>query len=125
MPELPDITIYLERLAPRIHGEPLENILIHNPFVLRSVEPSLAEAVGRNVVALERLGKRIVIGLQDDLFIVIHLMIAGRLRWRPFGKKLAGKMTMASLAFPRGTLYLTEAGTQRRASLHLVRGARL
>ncbi len=105
-----------------IQGEPLERVLIHNPFVLRSVDPPLSTVDGRAVATLERRGKRIVIGLEGDLFIVIHLMIAGRLRWRPPGKKLAGKLTMASLAFPRGTLYLTEAGTQRRASLHLIRG---
>jgi len=105
-----------------IHGEPLERVLVHNPFVLRSVEPPLSAVDGRRVVTLERLGKRIVIGLDGELFLVIHLMIAGRLRWRPPGKKIAGKLALASLVFPGGTLYLTEAGTQRRASLHLVHG---
>ena len=123
MPELPDITIYLERLAPLIQGEPLDGIAIHNPFVLRSVTPPLAEAAGHRVQSLRRLGKRIAIGLDNELFVLIHLMIAGRLRWRPPGKKIAGKLALASLAFPHGTLFLTEAGTQRRASLHLIAGA--
>ena len=105
-----------------IRGERLERVLVHNPFVLRSVEPPLSAVDGRRVVTLERLGKRIVIGLDGELFLVIHLMIAGRLRWRPPGKKIAGKLALASLVFPGGTLYLTEAGTQRRASLHLVHG---
>ena len=122
MPELPDITVYLERLAAFTAGEPLELIEIHNPFVLRSVNPPIGEAAGRRVVSFRRLGKRIILGLQGDLFLVIHLMIAGRLRWRPPGKTLASKNVLAALTFPRGTLYLTEAGTSRRASIHLVRG---
>jgi formamidopyrimidine-DNA glycosylase len=123
VPELPDITIYLERLAPRILGETLEGVVIHNPFVLRSVEPPITDVAGHRVRGLQRLGKRIVIGLDEGLFLVIHLMIAGRLRWREPGKKAGGKLALASFIFPGGTLYLTEAGTTRRASLHLVRGA--
>lgn len=122
MPEIPDIVVYLERLAPLILGEPLEQVEIRNAFVLRSVSPAVAEVAGRRVVALRRLGKRIVIALEDDLFLVMHLMIAGRLRWRPTGKKSPGKIALAALAFPRGTLYFTEAGATRRASIHLVRG---
>jgi formamidopyrimidine-DNA glycosylase len=122
MPELPDITVYLERLAPLIMGERLDGVELHNPFVLRSVTPPIADAVGKRVTSLRRLGKRIVIGLEPDLFIVIHLMIAGRLRWRPPGKKIAGKLGLASFTFPGGTLWLTEAGTTRRTSIHLVEG---
>ena len=122
MPELPDITVYLERLAPLILDEPLERVVIRNPFVLRSVTPPLVFVDGRRVVSLTRLGKRIVIGLENDLYLVIHLMVAGRLRWRPSGKKLVGKLALASFVFPAGSLLLTEAGTQRRASLHLVDG---
>jgi formamidopyrimidine-DNA glycosylase len=122
VPELPDIAIYLERLAPRILGETLEGAVIHNPFVLRSVDPPIAAAAGHRVSTLQRLGKRIAIGLDEGLYLVIHLMIAGRLRWREPGKKIGGKLALASFVFPRGTLYLTEAGTTRRASLHLVRG---
>lgn len=123
MPELPDIVVYLERLDALVTGQPLERIEIRTPFVLRSVEPPIAAAAGRRVTGLRRMGKRIVIALDGDLFIVIHLMIAGRLRWRPPGKKLGGKLVLAAFAFPEGTLYLTEAGSQRRASLHLVAGA--
>ena len=123
MPELPDIAVYLERLDAFIMGEPLGAIELYNPFVLRSVDPPIASAAGRRVTTLRRLGKRIVIGLEDEQFLVIHLMIAGRLRWRPPGKKIAGKLALAKFDFPRGALFLTEAGTTRRASLHLVAGA--
>ncbi len=123
MPELPDVEVYLAKLAPLVLGEPLERITLRNPFVLRTVRPTPAEAAGRRVVGLRRMGKRIVIALEGGLFVVIHLMIAGRLRWRPAGgKRLGGKLVLAEFAFPRGTLYLTEAGTTRRASLHLVEG---
>ena len=130
MPELPDISIYLERLRPRILGQVLERIALAKPFVLRSVEPPLAEAQGRRVVALERLGKRIVIGLERDLFLVLHLMIAGRLRWidaapssgRGKPAKVPRTLILATFDFPTGTLVFTEAGTTRRAALHLVRG---
>jgi len=122
MPELPDITVYLECLAPRVLGRRLEHVRVANPFVLRTVEPALERAEGRTVTALRRVGKRIVLGLEDDLFLVIHLMIAGRLRWRAPGAKPPRGHVLATLAFPTGTLALTEAGTTRRASLHLVRG---
>ena len=121
MPELPDVVLYLERLDALLRGEPLERIELRHPFVLRSVEPPLAAVVGRRVLSTRRLGKRLVLGLEDDLFLVLHLMIAGRLRWRSAGKKLAGRMVLATFGFPRGTLYLTEAGSTRRATLHLVR----
>jgi len=123
LPEIPDLTVYLERLESLILGEPLSNIALQNPFVLRSVEPPPQVAVGQRVNSLRRIGKRIVIGLDNDLFIVIHLMIAGRLRWRPPGKKITGKLALASFEFPAGTLFLTEAGTTRRAAMHLVKGA--
>ena len=122
MPELPDITVYLERLAPRVLGQPLERLIIRNPFVLRSVSPSPAEVAGARVTGLRRLGKRIILALEGERFIVIHLMIAGRLRWHAAGAKPPGKIALASFAFPTGTLVLTEAGTKRRASIHLVAG---
>jgi formamidopyrimidine-DNA glycosylase len=123
VPELPDITVYLERLQPLIGGETLERIDLFNPFVLRSVAPTLDEVEGSRVTSLRRIGKRIALGLENGTFLVLHLMIAGRLRWRPPGKKIAGKLALAGFAFPRGTLFLTEAGTTRRASIHLVRSA--
>jgi formamidopyrimidine-DNA glycosylase len=122
VPELPDIQVYLERLAPLILNQPLERIVIRSPFVLRSVMPPIAEAQGKRVVGLRRLGKRIVLALEDDLFLVIHLMIAGRLRWRQPGTRPAGRLGLATFEFPAGVLLLTEAGTKRRASMHLVRG---
>ncbi len=122
MPELPDIVVYLESLTPRILGQPLIELTLASPFVLRTVEPPIAAASGRQVTGLRRLGKRIVLELEGHLFIVIHLMIAGRLRWRPPGKTLGGKLVLASFRFPDGTLYLTEAGSKRRASIHLVEG---
>jgi formamidopyrimidine-DNA glycosylase len=122
MPELPDITLYLEQLSPRILHQPLLGVTIRSPFVLRSVEPPLSAVEGKRVIGLRRLGKRIVLGLEGDLFLVIHLMIAGRFRWRPPGTRPGGKLTLAALDFPNGSLHLTEAGTKRRASLHLLRG---
>jgi formamidopyrimidine-DNA glycosylase len=122
MPELPDITLYLAQLTPRILDQPLLGVVIRSPFVLRSVDPPLAAAAGKRVIELRRLGKRIGLGLEDDLFLVIHLMIAGRFRWRPPGTKPGGKLTLAALEFPNGSLHLTEAGTKRRASMHLVAG---
>ena len=123
MPELPDITVYLEHLASRILGRPIEAVEIANPFVLRSVTPPIASVVGRKVVDLRRMGKRVVIGVEGDLFIVIHLMIAGRLRWRPPGKRIVGKLALAAFSFSDGTLFLTEAGSTRRASIYVVSGA--
>ncbi|MDQ3950665.1 MAG: formamidopyrimidine-DNA glycosylase [Gemmatimonadota bacterium] len=123
MPELPDITVYLERLAPRVVGRPVEGVEVRNLFVLRTADPPITAVVGRRVAELRRMGKRIVLGLEGDLFLVIHLMIAGRLRWRPPDKKPpGGRLVLAALFFPDGTLFLTEAGSKRRASLHLVAG---
>jgi formamidopyrimidine-DNA glycosylase len=122
MPELPDVTVYLEALERRILGARLERVRLLTPFVLRSVDPPLSAAAGKSVVGFRRLGKRIVIALQDDLFLVIHLMIAGRLHWRPAGARPPGKIGLAAFDFSTGTVILTEAGTKRRASLEVVRG---
>jgi len=122
VPELPDILVYLEHLATRILGKPIVAVEIANPFVLRSVTPPIASVVGRKVVDLRRMGKRIVLGVEGDLFIVIHLMIAGRLRWRPPGKRLPGKLALAAFSFSDGTLFLSEAGSTRRASIYVVSG---
>jgi formamidopyrimidine-DNA glycosylase len=122
MPELPDVTVYLEALAARVRGARLERIRLANPFVLRSVDPGPAEVAGRAVTGFRRLGKRIVIALDGELFVLIHLMIAGRLHWKEAGAKLPGKIGLAALDFSTGTVTLTEAGTKRRAALHLVRG---
>ena len=122
VPELPDITVYLQQLRPRILDQPLTRIVIRSPFVLRSVDPPLGSAEGKRVVDLRRIGKRIVFVLEGNLFVVIHLMIAGRFHWKALGAKLGGKQTLASFEFPNGSLQLTEAGTKRRASIHLVAG---
>lgn len=122
MPELPDVTIYLEALDARIRGARFERMRLANPFVLRSVEPSPTDVAGHPVTGLRRLGKRIVIALDGDLFVLIHLMIAGRLHWKEAGAKLPGKIGLAALDFSTGTVTLTEAGSKRRAALHLVRG---
>jgi len=122
MPELPDIRLYLAALEPRVRGQTLTGVRLLNPFLLRSVAPPLADAAGRRVVAVERIGKRIVLALDGELFLVIHLMIAGRLRWLRPGGKPPGKLGLACFDFPAGTLALTEAGSKRRASLHLVAG---
>jgi formamidopyrimidine-DNA glycosylase len=122
MPELPDVTVYLEALAARVRGARLERIRLANPFVLRSVDPGPAEVAGRVVTGFRRLGKRIVIALDGELFVLIHLMIAGRLHWKEAGAKLPGKIGLAALDFSTGTVTLTEAGTKRRAAIHLVRG---
>ena len=122
MPELPDITVYLEALAPRVLGRVLLRVEVVSPFVLRSVDPPLETCHGKQVTGLRRIGKRIVIALEDQLFLVMHLMIAGRLQWRAGAVKLARRRTLATFVFDSGTLILTEAGTQRRASLSLVRG---
>ena len=121
MPELPDITVYVEALERRIVGQPVEEIRLSTPFLLRTVDPPLSELVGKRVTGVERLGKRIAIVLEDDLFLVLHLMIAGRLHWKARGTK-AGRKGLADFIFPNGTLTLTEAGTKRRASLYAVRG---
>jgi formamidopyrimidine-DNA glycosylase len=122
MPELPDITVYIEALDSRLVGQTLERIRIPKPFLLRSVDPPLSAATGKRVGGIRRMGKRIVLELDGDLFLVIHLMIAGRLRWVPAGTKVPGKIGLAAFDFSNGTLILTEAGTKRRASLWLVRG---
>jgi formamidopyrimidine-DNA glycosylase len=122
MPELPDVVVYLEALERRIAGQILERVRISSPFVLRSVEPPISEAAGRRVLGLRRMGKRLVFVLEGGLFLVIHLMIAGRLRWRPPGAKSPGRMGLAAFDFANGTLLLTEAGSKRRASIYLVGG---
>jgi formamidopyrimidine-DNA glycosylase len=122
MPELPDINAYLFALDERIVGQMLEKVRITSPFVLRTAQPPIAELQGRVVRELRRIGKRIAIGLNNDLWIVIHLMIAGRLHWRQPGAKLSGRNSLAAFDFADGCLVLTEAGTKRRASLHVVAG---
>jgi formamidopyrimidine-DNA glycosylase len=122
VPELPDVTVYVESIASRIAGQPLVKLRLGNPFVLRTVDPPPSELAGKRVIGVRRMGKRIVINLEDDLFIVIHLMIAGRFKWLPAGAKLPGKLGLAALDFPNGTLLLTEAGSKRRASIHILRG---
>jgi formamidopyrimidine-DNA glycosylase len=122
MPEYPDIIVYIERLRPRVQGQTLERLRLASPFLLRTVDPPIAEAEGKKVVGLRRLGKRITFCLEMDLFLVFHLMIAGRLHWKKRGSKLPGRIGLAAFDFPTGTLTLTEAGTKKRASLHLVRG---
>ena len=122
MPELPDISAYLSALEPRIAGQPLEHVRIASAFLLRTARPPVASVEGRVVRELRRIGKRIAIGVDGDLWLVLHLMIAGRLHWRPPGAKLAGRQNLAAFDFPHGSLVLTEAGTKRRASLHLFEG---
>lgn len=122
MPELPDIVVYVERLEPRVVGKQVTSIRLLSPFFLRSVAPPIQEAHGKRVLALRRLGKRIVFCLQDELFLVLHLMIAGRLHWRMAGTAKAGKNGIAVMAFASGDLLVTEAGSKRRASLQLLRG---
>ena len=122
MPELPDITIYLEALRPRIVGRPLRAIRVASPFLVHTFDPPIEAAHGKTVGQLRRLGKRIAIGLDDELWLVMHLMIAGRLHWKSPGAKLSGKHNLAAFDFDEGTLVLTEAGAKRRAALHLVRG---
>jgi formamidopyrimidine-DNA glycosylase len=123
VPELPDIVAYIEALGPRILNQPIQSIRLSSPFLLRSVDPPLSEASGKTVTDLQRLGKRIVFGLEDELFVVIHLMIAGRFHWK---EKLTkpNRQTLASFVFPSGTLTLTEAGSKKRASMYFVRGER-
>ncbi|HSU13950.1 DNA-formamidopyrimidine glycosylase family protein [Longimicrobium sp.] len=123
MPELPDVTVYIEALEKRIVGDTLLGIRLANPFVLRTVQPRPAEMAGRRVVALRRVGKRIAMELEEERFIVVHLMVAGRFRWLAAGAKVPGKIGLAAFDFTRGTLVLTEAGTKRRASIHLLAGA--
>ena len=124
MPELPDITVYIEALEARTVGRPVTGLQVVNPFVLRTVAPPIESVVGRHVGGLRRMGKRIVLELEGSLFLVIHLMIAGRLRWRDVGGKVVRPAPLARFEFPDGVLMLTEAGKKRRASLHLVEGER-
>jgi formamidopyrimidine-DNA glycosylase len=122
MPELPDIVVYIERLEPRIVGQVLERVRIASPFLLRTVEPPLHSVAGGKVLKLRRLGKRIVLALEGEKFLVLHLMIAGRLHWKPPGAKVPGKVGLAAFDFATGTLLLTEASSKKRAALHLVQG---
>jgi len=122
MPELPDVSVYLERLTVKIVGQRLERVKIGHPFLLRTVAPPISAVEDRTVIGVERLGKRIVLAFEGDLFLVIHLMIAGRLRWLAPDKKAAARNALAFFEFATGTLALTEAGKQRRASLHVVAG---
>ena len=122
MPELPDIAAYISALEPRILGQPIEHVRLASPFLLRTAQPPLTDVEGRIVRELRRIGKRIAIGVEGDLWLVLHLMIAGRLHWRPRGAKLAGRRSLAAFDFPNGSLVLTEAGTKHRASLYVVSG---
>jgi formamidopyrimidine-DNA glycosylase len=120
MPELPDIAAYISALEPRIVGQPIKRVRLASPFLLRTVEPPIVDVEERIVRQLRRIGKRIAIGVEGDLWLVLHLMIAGRLHWRTPGAKLSGRQSLAAFDFPNGSLVLTEAGTKRRASLHVV-----
>jgi len=122
VPELPDIAAYISALEPRIVGQPIEHVRLSSPFLLRTVQPSITDVEGRIVRELRRIGKRIAIGVEDDLWLVLHLMIAGRLHWRPRAAKLAGRKSLAAFDFPSGSLVLTEAGTKHRASLYIFAG---
>ena len=122
MPELPDVEVYVEALRDRVVGQPLERVRLGSPFLLRTVEPPLTAFAGRRVASVSRLGKRVVLEFEGDLFLSVHLMIAGRLHWKPVGAKLPGKVGLAAFDFPDGTLTLTEAGTKRRAALHAFSG---
>jgi len=120
MPELPDIAAYITALEKRVLAQPIQRVRLANVFLLRTVEPPLASVEGRKVRELRRIGKRIAIGVEGDLWLVLHLMIAGRLHWRAIGAKLGGRQNLAAFDFPHGSLVLTEAGAKRRASLHVV-----
>jgi len=122
VPELPDICVYVEALERHVLGEPLERVRLSSPFLLRTVDPPLSEAEGRRIVGVRRIGKRIVLSVEGGVFMVFHLMMAGRFRWKARGAKLPGRMGLAAFDFPKGTLLLTEASKKKRAKLHLVRG---
>ena len=122
MPELPDVTVYVEALRARVGDATLQRIRVATPFVLRSVDPSIDELLGRTVIGVRRVGKRIVVALTGERFIIVHLMIAGRLHWKAAGAKPPGKIGVAAFDFSTGTLVMTEAGTKKRASIHLARG---
>jgi len=121
VPELPDVTVYVERLRARVVGQPLERVRLATPFLLRTVDPPLSATFGREVREVRRLGKRIVLGVEGELFLVLHLMIAGRLRWRERGAAVTRKVGLAAFDFPVGSVLLSEAATKKRASLHIVR----
>src|SRR5712691_2730482 len=122
MPELPDVLLYIECLKPRVAGQPLESVRLASPFVLRSVSPPISAINGKNIRGLRRLGKQIILEFEDELFLIIHLMIAGRFQWKEKGARIPGKLGLAAFDFPSGTLLLTEAGSKKRASLHVVQG---
>ena len=122
MPEYPDLTVYLRALGPRVLGQPVQAIRVRGPALVRTAQPPIGEGVGKRVTALRRLGKRLVFAMEGDLFLVLHLMVAGRLHWRPAGAPVPGRVGLAAFDFPTGTLVLTEASPKKRAQLHLVRG---
>jgi formamidopyrimidine-DNA glycosylase len=122
MPELPDVTVYVDALRRRLLGRPLEHVRLGNPFVVRTIEPPIGAIAGRTVESIDRMGKRIVFGFSGGLFVAVHLMIAGRLRWRPCGAAVPGRGGLAAFDFPDGTLLLTEAGSKRQAAIHVVEG---
>jgi formamidopyrimidine-DNA glycosylase len=122
VPELPDIAVYIEALERRLVGQPIERVRLANPFILRTAVPPITSVEGKRVLGLRRIGKRIVLALEGDLFLVLHLMVAGRLRWLARNAKPPARLTLATIGFPDGQLVFTEAGTKRRASLHLVQG---
>jgi formamidopyrimidine-DNA glycosylase len=122
MPELPDVELYVSALRPRIVGKPLQRLRIGNPFIVRTIDPPPLSLEGRRITDVRRMGKRIVFCLDDDLFVLLHLMIAGRLRWRDLGAAIPGKVGLAAFDFPDGTIVLTEAGARRQAAIHIVRG---
>ena len=122
MPELPDVTVYVEHIAARTVGQELRGVRLKTPFLVRTFAPPLSSTFGKKVVSVRRLAKRIVIGIEGDVFLVIHLMIAGRFRWKPAGAPIPGKVGLASFDFPTGALLLTEASSRKRASLHVVAG---
>ncbi|MEL7371125.1 MAG: DNA-formamidopyrimidine glycosylase family protein [Myxococcota bacterium] len=122
MPELPDVTVYIEALEQRVIDQPLEQLRLASPFVLRTVQPRPSTIAGKRVAGLRRLGKRIVFELEDDVFVVVHLMVAGRFKWKKPGAKIPGRVGLAGFDFPSGTLLLTEASTKKRASIHIVEG---
>ena len=122
MPELPDVTVYVERIAERVKGRALENVRFASPFVLRTAVPPIRDTFGKRVLDVARLGKRIVLTLEDDFIIVIHLMVAGRFRWEARGAKIPGKLGLAAFDFETGSLVLTEASSKKRASIHVIKG---
>src|SRR5215468_11508606 len=124
MPELPDVLLYIEALKTRVREQPLEHVRLASPFVVRSVAPPISAIHGRRVRGLRRLGKQIVFEFEGGLFLIVHLMIAGRFQWKERGAKIPGKLGLAAFDFPSGTLLLTEAGSKKRASLHLIEGER-